>query len=111
MSNDKAGDGYTVKITSGNDNLAKRNWFYHDVRTNTVRSFVDRTLVLSNQHGFTNQIGRNTAFRPYQANRVDQQVSFVGDTIRAFGMCLTPHNWAVTEGNIMTWWHCGGNAN
>jgi len=110
MSNDKVGDGYTIKIT-GTD-VGKRSWFYYDTRTKTVRSFVQKNLVMSNQHGFTNQIGRNTAFRPYTAGLSDQIITFPGKSIRAsFGMCLTPHNWAVTEGNIMTWWHCGGNVN
>jgi len=86
-----------------------RSVFSYDKRTKTIRNYRLKNHALSNQSGQNQNKGKNVAFRPFKGKAaVDQVITRQGMDVKAFGNCLTPHNYQPIEGKILTWWNCQG---
>jgi hypothetical protein len=93
----------------------RRDWrsiFFYDARTQTLRNFRLKHMVLGEQQGYGIRRGGNAAFRRFRRTAsAGQKVRKYSNYVSNTKWCLSPHKWTAKEGMILTWWNCQGNIN
>jgi hypothetical protein len=107
--NEHMGSGqYRLRIQNSNANN-KRAWFIFDSRTRTMRSSINRGLVVSNQYGQGFRVGRAAVVRAWRGEQ-QQRLHFYSGCKRNVrndkGFCLDIVGGRNSNNQPVTFWKC-----